>query len=53
MPMMDTLKWGYHLPYMITGVHNQHPRAGMAMVSRESTDYRAFWDEITAEEPVA
>ncbi|MBM3471732.1 MAG: nucleoid-structuring protein H-NS [Armatimonadetes bacterium] len=52
-PMMDTLKWGYHLPYMITGVHNQHPRAGMAMVSRESTDYRAFWDEITAEEPVA
>ena len=52
-PMMDTLKWGYHIPYMITGVHNQHPRAGMAMVSRGSSEYRAFWDEITAEEPVA
>jgi len=52
-PMMETLKWGYHIPYMVTGVHNQHPRAAMAMMGRNSTDYRAFWDEITAEAPVA
>ena len=53
LPMVDTLKWGYHIPYMVTGVHNQHPRAAMAMMGRNSTDYRAFWDEITAEEPMA
>ena len=52
-PMMDALKWGYHIPYMITGVHNQHPRGGMAMVSNGSTDYRGFWDEVTGEGHIA
>jgi 4-hydroxy 2-oxovalerate aldolase len=27
--LRDTLRWGYHLPYAITGYHNVHPRAGM------------------------
>jgi 4-hydroxy 2-oxovalerate aldolase len=35
-PMRDALKWGFDYPYMLTGVLNQHPRAGMAF--NESTD---------------
>ncbi|MGQ9730028.1 MAG: aldolase catalytic domain-containing protein [Candidatus Zipacnadales bacterium] len=52
-PMVESLKWGYHIPYMITGVHNQHPRAAMAMMSRNATNYRAFWEEIMSEGSLA
>ena len=26
------LKWGYELPYMLTGAHNKHPRTALAFV---------------------
>jgi 4-hydroxy 2-oxovalerate aldolase len=35
--MRDTLRWGYHLPYAITGYHNIHPRSG---IERMATDAR-------------
>jgi len=35
--MRDSLRWGYHLPYAITGYYNVHPRAG---IDRMSTDER-------------
>lgn len=30
--MKDELRWGYELPYMITGILNKHPRTGLAYV---------------------
>lgn len=30
--MKDELKWGYEMPYMITGILNKHPRTGLAFM---------------------
>jgi 4-hydroxy 2-oxovalerate aldolase len=35
-PMRERLRWGYDIPYMITGLLNQHPRS--AMQFNDSTD---------------
>lgn len=42
MPLRDQIEWGYIIPYMITGVLNQHPRAAMAL--RASADKDKFTD---------
>ena len=34
-PMRSQLLWGYDYPYMITGLLNEHPRAGMAFNASE------------------
>lgn len=33
--LRDELRWGYHLPYAITGYFNLHPRLGMDRMARE------------------
>jgi len=30
--LRDELRWGYHLPYAITGYYNVHPRSGIALM---------------------
>ena len=40
------LKWGYDLPYLMTGVLNTHPRSAMKFVSEGRTDYAAFLSEL-------
>ncbi len=46
-PMRAELKWGYDIPYMITGVMNRHPRAAIEFnQSDERGDYVAFFDKI-------
>ncbi|MCB9741068.1 MAG: nucleoid-structuring protein H-NS [Alphaproteobacteria bacterium] len=32
--LRDALRWGYHLPYAITGFFNMHPRAGIERMDR-------------------
>ena len=50
-PMRAKLLWGYDYPYMLTGLLNEHPRAGMAFnVSKDKGDIIKFYDDITAEE---
>lgn len=47
MPMQKELEWGYMVPYMITGILNQHPRAAMAMLKTGGRDaYRTFYDKM-------
>ncbi|MGD8239547.1 MAG: aldolase catalytic domain-containing protein [Armatimonadota bacterium] len=49
-PMQQEIAWGYHIPYMVTGTNNQHPRAAMRFIDAgDSNDYRAFFEEITSE----
>lgn len=46
-PMREEIEWGYLVPYAITGLLNQHPRAAIAMRKTEDKDkYVEFYNEI-------
>jgi len=50
-PMQKELLWGYDIPYMITGVLNQHPRSAMKFNSSEDAgNIVQFFDQIEEEE---
>ena len=47
-PLKDEIDWGYHIPYMITGVLDEHPREAMAwMKSDQKDEYVAFYRQLT------
>jgi 4-hydroxy 2-oxovalerate aldolase len=50
-PLREKLLWGFDIPYMITGLLNQHPRAAMAF---NTTEHRGnlvkFFDSLVEEE---
>ena len=49
-PMRAELKWGFDLPYLLTGMLNQHPRAAMAFNDAEERgDIVKFFDSLTEE----
>jgi 4-hydroxy 2-oxovalerate aldolase len=35
-PLQETIDWGYHIPYMITGALNEHPKAAMDWMESEN-----------------
>jgi 4-hydroxy 2-oxovalerate aldolase len=50
-PLREKLRWGFAIPYMITGHQNQHPKDAMEFM--EGADYRqivGFYDAITEEQ---
>lgn len=50
-PLRQTMMWGYDYPYMITGILNEHPRAGMAFnASKEPGSIVDFYDEMASKE---
>lgn len=50
-PMRQELRWGFDLPYMITGLLNQHPRAAMDFKSEEGEgDLVKFFDSLVSSE---
>jgi 4-hydroxy 2-oxovalerate aldolase len=52
-PLKAKVEWGYHIPYMITGILNEHPRSGMkAMSEPELPDLRGFYEEMVSSEPL-
>lgn len=47
LPLTKKIDWGYSVPYMVTGVMNQHPRASMAhMESERKENIVEFYDSI-------
>jgi len=47
LPMQKDIEWGYLIPYMITGMLNEHPRAGIEMrKTAEKDKYAKFYEEI-------
>lgn len=45
--LRDELRWGYEMPYAITGLLNKHPRAAKSLLEGEGAPrYGAFWDEL-------
>ena len=50
-PMRAKLMWGYDYPYMVTGLLNQHPRAGMAFnSSKDRGKIVQFYDQMEEDE---
>ena len=50
-PLRSKLLWGYDYPYMITGLLNQHPRAGMAFnASEDRGKIVQFYDQMEEQE---
>jgi 4-hydroxy 2-oxovalerate aldolase len=46
-PLQQTIDWGYHIPYLITGALNEHPRSALAwMDSDRKNDFVAFMKEM-------
>jgi 4-hydroxy 2-oxovalerate aldolase len=46
LPLRDKIEWGYIMPYMITGLLNQHPRAAIAVRKTGDRDkYASFYTE--------
>ena len=49
LPWRKKIDWGYFIPYMVTGVLNQHPRSAMAiMESDNQDDILAFYDSAVS-----
>ena len=45
--MRDSLRWGYHLPYAITGFFNVHPRSGIERMQRpDRYDCREMYENL-------
>ena len=46
-PWQQKIDWGYHVPYLITGALNEHPRSAMKwMDSEQKDDFVAFMKEM-------
>lgn len=46
-PMKAKIEWGYHIPYMITGILNEHPRSGMkAMSAKKLPNLKKFYEDL-------
>jgi 4-hydroxy 2-oxovalerate aldolase len=42
-PLQKEIEWGYHIPYLITGALNEHPRSAISwMASDEKNDFVKF-----------
>ena len=44
------VKWGYDIPYMLTGQFNLHPRSAIEFMSAERKDYSEFYKSLTEHE---
>lgn len=52
LPLSKEIEWGYIIPYMITGMLNEHPRVAIAFRdSKERDEYVKFYDKLTTPEP--
>jgi 4-hydroxy 2-oxovalerate aldolase len=46
-PLREKIEWGYIIPYAITGILDEHPRAAMALrSSAKKEDYREFYESL-------
>ncbi|NQT18759.1 MAG: nucleoid-structuring protein H-NS [Planctomycetes bacterium] len=47
LPLRQTIDWGYHVPYLITGMLNEHPRSAMKyMAENKDGDIAAFYNYL-------
>lgn len=47
-PLREKIEWGYIIPYAISGMMGEHPRAAMELRgSHKKEDYRQFYESLT------
>jgi len=47
LPMREELEWGYIIPYVITGILNEHPRSAIAIRKTEDKDkFAEFFENL-------
>ena len=47
LPLQNDITWGYHIPYLITGFMNEHPREAMEwMESDNRNDFVTFYKKM-------
>ncbi len=45
--LKDETEWGYHIPYLITGMLNEHPRSGIkVMAEKNLPNLRKFYEDL-------
>jgi len=50
-PLREKIEWGYIIPYAITGILDEHPRAAMALRNSDKKEnYREFYDSLVGED---
>jgi 4-hydroxy 2-oxovalerate aldolase len=42
----EGVKWGYDIPYMLTGQFNTHPRPAISFIKNDRKDYSTFVNEL-------
>ncbi len=48
-PLREEIEWGYIIPYAISGMMNEHPRAAMALRdSEQKENYREFYEKLSS-----
>jgi 4-hydroxy 2-oxovalerate aldolase len=48
LPLQKEIEWGYHIPYMLTGILNQHPLAAMKWMKTDQRDeFVDLYNELT------
>ncbi|MCG3180411.1 MAG: 4-hydroxy-2-oxovalerate aldolase [Phycisphaerae bacterium] len=48
LPLQQTIDWGYHIPYMLTGILDKHPDVATAWITGpRKLDYTGFYDHVT------
>jgi 4-hydroxy 2-oxovalerate aldolase len=46
-PLKADIVWGYHIPYLITGILNEHPRSAMKiMAEKKLPDLTKFYEDL-------
>jgi len=46
-PLREKLEWGYIIPYAISGMFNEHPKAAMALRDSDKKEhYREFYESV-------
>lgn len=49
-PLREKMEWGYIIPYAITGILDEHPRAAIALrESDKKENYREFYESLVGE----
>ncbi|MDD5216742.1 MAG: aldolase catalytic domain-containing protein [Candidatus Omnitrophica bacterium] len=52
-PLREKIEWGYIIPYAITGMLDEHPRAAMALRdSDKKENYREFYESLIGSDEV-
>ena len=47
--LRNEIEWGYIIPYMITGMFNEHPRSAIAYrKTSDKDDYTSFYNQFNS-----